>query len=235
VAEGRLAQVTRDRFALRYFGDEGTGTMGIWQLTRSWAGGSKRIRRMRERRYELFLELCDVKPEDKILDVGSGDGDALERYNRMNPIVAVDLSPQSKSSWLDAPNVRFEVADGTNLPYDDGEFRHVFSNSVIEHVPKPSQQAFADEIRRVGRRYFVQTPNRYFPIEPHYQFPFFQFLPKRAQRWVSDHFTLGWRIKGHWEDVELLTARDLRRLFPDAEIRRERLFGLTKSLMAVRR
>ncbi len=87
----------------------------------------------------------------------------------------------------------------------------------------------------MSARYFVQTPNRRFPIEPHYQFPFFQFLPGQVQRWLNDHFTLGWRDRGIWEDTRLLSERELRRLFPDAEIHHERLLGLTKSLMAVRR
>jgi len=111
----------------------------------------------------------------------------------------------------------------------------VFSNSVIEHVPQDLQAAFAAEISRVGQRYFVQTPNRNFPIEPHYQFPFFQFLPLRLQRALNRRFTLGWQKKGEWEEITLLSARQLKRLFPDAEIHRERIFGLTKSLMAVRR
>jgi hypothetical protein len=81
----------------------------------------------------------------------------------------------------------------------------------------------------------VQTPNRYFPIEPHYQLPLFQFLPERLRRALNKRFTLGWREKGQWEEINLLSARDLRRLFPDAEIHRERVLGLTKSLMAVRR
>jgi SAM-dependent methyltransferase len=192
------------------------------------------VRRWRRRRYELFIELCNVRSGERILDVGAGSGAALERFNDTNPIVAVDLAPNADGTWLANPNVSVGVADGTALPYADGEFPIVFSNSVIEHIPRALQPAFAAEIRRVGARYFVQTPNRYFPIEPHYQFPFFQFLPTHVQKWLNRHFTLGWRRKGEWEDVRLLSARDLQRLFPDAEIRRERLLGLTKSLMAVR-
>jgi ubiquinone/menaquinone biosynthesis C-methylase UbiE len=182
----------------------------------------------------LFLELCAVGPDETILDVGAGKGGALERFNTTNPIVAVDLEPDT-SEWLAAPNVTVQVGDGTKLEFTDGQFGAVFSSSTIEHVPKELQADFAAEIGRVGRRYFVQTPNRYFPIEPHYQFPLFQFLPRRVQRALNSRFSLGWREKGDWEEVNLLTARDLRRLFPDAEIHRERVGGLTKSLMAVRR
>jgi ubiquinone/menaquinone biosynthesis C-methylase UbiE len=209
--------------------------MGLYARTRSWAAQSDTVQRWRRRRYELFVQLCDVRPDERILDVGAGSGAALERFNTTNPIVAVDLAPQADGTWLANANVTIGTADGTALPYGENEFPIVFSNSVIEHVPKKLQPAFAAEIRRVGRRYFVQTPNRYFPIEPHYQFPFFQFLPQRTQRWMNRHFSLGWRRKGEWEEVRLLSAAELQRLFPDAEIKRERLFGLTKSLMAVRR
>jgi SAM-dependent methyltransferase len=205
----------------------------VFQRTRDWARSSDTVRRWREERYRLFMDLCDVRPNESILDVGAGAGGALERFNRENPIVALDLAPE-QSHWLDGPNVTIAVGDGTRLPYGDAEFPVVFSSSTIEHVPAELQDAFAAEIARVGQRYFVQTPNRYFPIEPHYQFPFFQFLPERVQRALNRRFTLGWRQRGHWEPVRLLSARQLRMLFPDAEIHRERVFGLTKSLMAVR-
>ena len=126
-------------------------------------------------------------------------------------------------------------ADGTDLPFDDGEFDVGFSNSVIEHVPKDRQPAFASELGRVAKRFYVQTPNRYFPIEPHYQLPFFQFLPERIRKALNRRFTLGWQARGEWEEITLLSARDLQRLFPDAEIHREKVLGLTKSLIAVRR
>src|SRR4029453_3715718 len=145
-----------------------------------------------------------------------------------------DVEPGGRG-WLTAPNVTVQVGDGTKLEYADGEFGAVFSSSTIEHVPKELQPAFAAEIRRGGRRYFVQTPTRSFPMEPHYQFPLFQFLPHRLQKALNKRFSLGWRPKGQWEEVNLLSARDLKRLFPDAEVHRERVFGLTKSLMAVRR
>ena len=100
--------------------------------------------------------------------------------------------------------------------------------------PPPLQAAFAAEIARVSERYYVQTPNRWFPIEPHYQLPLFQFLPRSVRQRLNARFNLGWQPRGHWEEITLLTARDLQRLFPDATIHRERVLGLTKSLMAVR-
>ena len=202
--------------------------------TRSWARNSETIRRWREERYRLFVSLCRVRPEERILDVGAGEGGALERFNTTNPIVAVDIRTDG-GGWLERDNVTVQYADGTELPFPDRSFPIVFSNSVIEHVPRERQQAFANEIRRVGERYFVQTPNRYFPIEPHYQMPFVQFLPERVLKALNRHVSMGFRPKGEWHETTLLTASDLRRLFPDGEIHRERRFGLTKSLMVVRR
>jgi hypothetical protein len=207
------------------------GTVG--KALRAWARDGSTARRWRETRYQQFIDLCHVKPTDRIVNVGAGRGASLERFNRSNPIVAVDPQP-FKSEWFEQPNVTVMKADGTALPFSDHEFPVAFSNSVIEHVPQRLQAAFAAEIRRVSDRYYVQTPNRWFPIEPHYQFPFFQFLPERVQRALNKRFQLGFRPKGTFDEITLLSVRDMRRLFPDAEIHRERVLGLTKSLMAVR-
>ena len=208
--------------------------LGVSRRLRSWAADSDTVKRWREGRYQLFIDACGVQPEDRIIDVGAGWGALLERFNQVNPIVAVDLSPV-QSEWFDSPNVTVQQADGTDLPFADGEFDVAFSNSVIEHVPPELQAKFASEIGRVAKRYFVQTPNKFFPIEPHYQLPLFQFLPRRARMALNSRFSLGWQGKGDWEEITLLSARDLRRLFPEAEIRREKVLGLSKSLIAVRR
>src|SRR5207248_6436030 len=117
--------------------------------TRAWASSSRTVIGWREARYHLFMELCRVAPDDRILDVGAGAGGALERFNSVNPIVAIDLEPRP-SEWLDQANVTVREGDGSRLEYDDGEFPAVFSSSTIEHVPKHLQAAFAGEIRRVG-------------------------------------------------------------------------------------
>lgn len=126
--------------------------------------------------------------------------------------------------------------------YSDGAFDVVFSNSVIEHLG-PSfedQRKMANEIRRVGKRYFVQTPNRYFPIEPHFLMPGFQFWPVRLRTWVASHFNVGWynrfpdadSARREVESISLLSESQVRRLFPEARIYKERTLGLTKSFIA---
>ena len=52
---------------------------------------------------------------------------------------------------------------------------------------------------------------------------------------LTSGFSFGWMPRGHYREINLLSARELQRLFPDAEIHRERVAGLTKSIIAVRR
>lgn len=89
------------------------------------------------------------------------------------------------------------AGDATKLKdFRDEEFDIVFSNSVIEHVGDQTQQMrMAQEVQHVGVRYFVQTPNYYFPIEPHFLFPGFQWLPITLRTWLIQRFNLGWMRK----------------------------------------
>jgi hypothetical protein len=117
-----------------------------------------------------------------------------------------------------------------------------FSNYVIELVGDyENQRRMANEIRRVGKRYFVQTPNKRFPLEPHFLFPFFQYLPLGTRAWLVNRFDVGWyrkipdrdRARAEVESIQLLTRKRFAALFPGATIHDEKLFGLTKSFTAL--
>lgn len=194
--------------------------------TRRWVERRPQVIEWRRQRYALFAELMALRATDTILDVGCGGGGALMMFNSTNPIVGLDLAAKNRSSVERRPNTTFLVCDARELPFDDGAFDIVFCNSLIEHVEPAHRQAVADEIRRVGVRYFVQTPNRGFPIEPHYMLPLVQFWPVRARDWLHRHFGAGY--------IRLLGSREFMALFPDAQIHKEHFWGLTKSLIAAR-
>src|SRR5215510_8105492 len=101
----------------------------MYRRTREWAQTSETVGRWRRRRYERFLALCEVEPDERILDVGVGAGSALERFNTTNEILAVDIAPL-ESEWLSGANVTVQVADGTSLPFEDRSFPVAFSSSV---------------------------------------------------------------------------------------------------------
>ncbi|MDB5211782.1 MAG: methyltransferase type 11 [Sediminibacterium sp.] len=98
----------------------------------------------------------------------------------------------------------------------------------------------ASEVLRVGKNYFIQTPNYYFPLEPHWVFPFFQFLPVPWRIWMTRNLNLGHigRVPDRTAasklvaEVQLLTPRRMRQLFPEAKMYDELFLGLTKSLVA---
>ncbi|MGH8012464.1 MAG: methyltransferase type 11, partial [Candidatus Binataceae bacterium] len=126
-------------------------------------------------------------------------------------------------------------------PFRDRAFEVVFSNSLIEHIGTwEEQRQFAVEIRRLAECYFLQTPNRWFPIEPHCLAPLVQFVPKRVRPWVAAWLTpAGWLVPSRqqfqreMQRVRLLTAKEMRELFPEARIVREKFLGMTKSLIAI--
>ncbi len=185
--------------------------------------------RFRRRRMQLFARLLPLTSETSVLDVGGG------------PMNWQWCEPAPKVTVLNLTSG--DVAgDGRRLPFRDESFDVVFSNSVIEHVGGPhDQETFAREIARVGRSYFVQTPNRNFPLEPHYMTPLIHYLPRRIQGRIARNFTL-WglvarpspdSVDARVRQLRLLTPSAVRRLFPGAHLHRERLFGLTKSLVVV--
>jgi hypothetical protein len=197
----------------------------------------------RQCRWALFLDIFHPDASTRILDVGGHVYDWEGIVPIASQITLLNLA--YPKATVPAP-ARFTsvIGDGRRLPFPDGSFDIVYSNSVIEHVGnRADQERFAAEIRRVARGVFLQTPNRWFFIEPHFIAPFVHYLPPRlAQRLLRVFSVRAWLRRG--DDVELaqldrelrlLTASEMRTLFPDCILHRERWCGLTKSFVMVRR
>jgi hypothetical protein len=177
-------------------------------------------RRFRQQKIQLFLDLVRATGQGGcMLDVG-GDpgivGEFVGLYRKFDEVVIVNLTVPRTEDW-GGIRVKNVVADGRKLPFGDGSFEWVFSNAVIEHVGAwPAQQQFANEIRRVASRgYFVTTPNKFFPLEPHAMLPFYQFLPQRAQRKVAP-YSPGYLRE--YEEIHLLSSQQMKVLFPEARV-----------------
>lgn len=171
---------------------------------------------------DIFLGLVgDLSVRARLLDVGGGtgiDGEFLRLYACFAEVVIVNLYQSALNASTSMP-ISWVTADACALPFPSRSFDWVFSNAVIEHVGNfARQRRFADEIRRVARMgYFVATPDKYFPIEPHTLLPFYQFLPPSQQRALLP-FSPGYMREPC--QINLLSSRDLCLLFPEADVRR---------------
>ena len=177
-----------------------------------------------------------MKDGATILDVGGLPYDWIE-LDYSGPVICASLSRIREGRYGDG-NITYVREDATSLPYPNQSFDIVYSNSLLEHVGRENQAAVAREIRRVGTQYWVQTPHRYFPIEPHYYAPFFYLMPLGVRRFVATYWTPLVRRENYYldevETIHLLTVRELQALFPEAEIVKEKYLRLTKSIIAVR-
>lgn len=205
--------------------------------------GQSLANKLRRRRFRLLLEMLDgFGTTVRILDVGGRVSYwqmmcASVSLTRSLHVTLLNRTQQPSAS----SNITSVIGDARRMPqYADKSFDVVYSNSTIEHVGGlDDQAAMAREVTRVGRKYCVQTPNFYFPVEPHFLVPCFQFLPVGARASLLQHFALGWypRTPERREAlhavsaIRLLTRRELMALFPGAEIVEERLLGLVKSFV----
>jgi SAM-dependent methyltransferase len=201
--------------------------LGTWLLkqTHSDRTGRTIADRLRRRRWEVACEALQLTGTESVLDVG-GDDHSWWFVDWPGRLVRVNLDRK-------APGVTV-IGDGCKLPFRDRAFDVTFSNSTIEHITDPeARRQFAAELQRTGKRYFCQTANFWFPIEPHYLFPFYQFLPGWLQHWLRMHFDLGTVSRGEEDKIRLLSRTELRRLFPGAVLLAERIGPLVKSWYAV--
>ncbi len=199
---------------------------------------------MRNRRHQLFESLVDsvFKSDNKvsILDIGGTtsywDKMNWKRSNCQITLLNLDVVETSNENFISVKG------DATNLnQYKNEQFDIVFSNSVIEHLYTwQNQIAMASEVQRVAKYHFVQTPNYWFPIEPHWFFPFFQYFPKSMRVQMTHKLNLGHigqikdfkAAKDQVEEVRLLTIKEMIHLFPNSKIWLEKWKGLNKSIVA---
>jgi len=192
--------------------------------------------RSRRKKFELLESVFRPRPEDRVLDIGAS-GAVFLRYT------FEDVYPYPKritaggydlrevlSARHYYPQPSYAVFDGCRLPFPDKSFDLVFSNAVIEHIPRQQKQ-FADEVTRVGKSWFVTTPNYWYPFETHYHLPFIQFLSRPLQREYNR--LLGTHIpKGQVQDLALLSTSQLQRLFPTSRVAGVRVTFWPETLVA---
>lgn len=199
-------------------------------------------------RFALFVDLINKIPSMnrplRILDVGGVESywnDKRGLISRPVEITLINLDCEPATG----PIFRSIRGNGCHMPeLADNSFDVVHSNSVIEHVGQwSSMMSMANEIRRVAPSYFVQTPYFWFPIEPHARTPFLHWLPES----LAFRLVMARKCGPYWskastvdeamrtiQSSQLLDRRMFSALFPDAKIVPERVFGVTKSLMAIR-
>lgn len=188
-------------------------------------------KRMRRRRMRVCERVMALDGGPRILDLG-GKAAIWDDVAGSLDITIVNLPGARHVAKPTHHRIRYVEGDACRVEqFADGAFDVVFSNSVIEHVgPGPRIAEFANEVRRLGRSYWVQTPCQWFPIEAHCGMPFWWFYPEALRR----HFLSRWRRKlPGWtkmiEETRVLSRRQLEHLFPGAEAHVERFLGIPKS------
>jgi|CXWK01.1.fsa_nt_gi hypothetical protein len=164
----------------------------------------------------------------------------LQRHRSRLSITLVNLEREKVKNPL-FKSIAGDATDPGLLA--DQTFDMVHSNSVIEHVgDEKAMRAYAENVRRLAPRYYVQTPNYWFPFEPHFRLPMFQYLPEFVRVGIIRRFAVGFFEKvpdasEAWDIIkhhQMISARQFARFFPDAAITFERFAGMNKSIMATR-
>jgi SAM-dependent methyltransferase len=220
----RYAQC-RDRNRIVFGIDSGVGFEAVIRsgkvnlgLPRQWFTRLAAIRRRQVA--DVFLQrMTPIGKARTLLDVG-GPGPAtlmLARYFSAVYAVNIDREFLMAHRLDDSTSFVNVQADGGALPFRDAGADFVFADNVIEHVKE--RERFAAEIRRVARiGFLITTPNYWFPFEPHFHSPFFQFLPDSLKRGLLTVADFGFVSSGSREFIKLLTAGELRILFPRAAV-----------------
>lgn len=141
----------------------------------------------RVRKWKIFTKQFPFDNKTTLLDVGFNNIEYSEIDNYLEKvypypekITALGVESSAAEFKTKYPKVHAVLYDGDYFPFPDQAFDIVWSNAVLEHVGDRNKQIlFLKEIRRVGKRAFITTPNKYFPVEIHTRTILLHFLPQK--------------------------------------------------------
>jgi predicted SAM-dependent methyltransferase len=201
----------------------------------------------RRRKLDLFYRLFRPTEQQTILDLG---GEAshndqpnlqlLSSYQHRHRLTLVNLFfPDVKRAVEVLPGLKAVCGNGCRLPFADKQFDICYCNAVIEHLfSRENQQKFAAEIMRVAKSWFVTTPNRWFPFEPHMRLPWVTWLPRAWQHGIGKTFSYHHMRRKYvngtdWSEIRLLSRYELAALFPGSNVIRNGAPGWTPTFIAI--
>jgi hypothetical protein len=205
----------------------------------------------REEKFNLFWEVMKPISGERVLNIGatpphlghavtgSQNENCVEqpeqdrRWERLE-VVGLNIDHSGNRQYMEfhqRADRMAVTADACRLPFADKSFDIVFSNAVIEHVPSAQQKSMASEIMRVGRSWFITTPNFWYPIELHHKVPLFQYFPRSLQRAIQVRFST-WP---EWDTISLLSGSQFKRMFPGSKLRKVRVTFWPETLIVFHR
>ena len=212
-----------------------------YSATRRVPIASKLSLRVRRAMFDRFMAIMQPGPDCTILDLGvtedtvHAESNYFEQwYPYKDRIVCAGVEDASHLQRYYPGVVFHPIVAHEALPFADAQFDIVFSNAVVEHAGSRRQQRFfVDEALRVAKRFFITTPNRWFPVEMHTALPLLHYLPAPVHRRLLS--ALGMEYWASEANLNLLDARSLRALFAkehDVTIAAARLGGVVSNLIA---
>jgi hypothetical protein len=153
----------------------------------------------RRRRYATLAARFPGLANMKVLDLGGEYQEWADAPVRPRELVtlnvgwhaemAADQARRAGVTW--ARSVAGDACDPPAELFEE-HFDLVFSNSVIEHVGGHARRiGFANAVHAVADHHWIQTPNRWFPLEPHYLCPGLQWLPTGPRAGVARRWPVG--------------------------------------------
>ena len=206
--------------------------------------------KFRNKRASLFLSKLKLlnKRNLTMLDMGGTiefwmNNPVVKEVGLISTIDVVNLDcRESTEIKINTTVIRSYHGNALEVNNKNGNrFDVVHSNSVIEHVGNLSDQyRMAKKCEELRLYYWVQTPYKFFPIEPHFYFPFFAYLPLTMRSYLHQRFDMGFmKREPNWlkariscENTRLLTVGELKSFFQHCDIIKERFIGFNKSIIA---
>jgi SAM-dependent methyltransferase len=202
---------------------------------------SKISYKARQKMFSHFMEVTSPTEKSYILDIGVTPDTSLPESNFFEKwypwthnivMTSVEDASNLEKEFKGAKFVR--TVPGAVFPFNDGQYDIVFCSAVLEHVGDyPAQAFFIKECLRVGKKVYITTPNKNFPIEMHTYLPLVHLLPRKIHQEILNF--LGMDFFAKTENLNLLTSKKIRQILPTDFLRfyisYNKTFGLKSNII----